>query len=96
MDRKTSKKIAKALGLGATGRFPHGKLRPVDAGELKSVVLEEGDMVVIVFGKPVSWVSMTPDDALNMADVLTKRAMRIMKGTGTYEQVNDATKEKEV
>lgn len=86
MDRKKAKKIAEELGLGATGKFLHGKLRPEDEGELKSAIIDEGDVVVIVFGKSVNWVSMTPDDALNMAAVLTEHAMRIKMGTGTYEK----------
>lgn len=47
------------LGLGATGKFPRGKARPGDEGELRAAVAVRGATVMIDFGKPIAWLAMS-------------------------------------
>ena len=48
---------------GATGAFPHGKLAPGDEGELRAHLSRDGDIVRIDFGKDLSWLAMTSNEA---------------------------------
>lgn len=67
-------RLGRELGLGATGKFPHGKFSPNDEGELKAAVsIEDGD-IVILFGKNLSWLRMVPDEARAWANILLKKA----------------------
>ena len=62
--------------LGATGKFPDGKLAPGDEGEVQFAVGHDPDTgyVFIDFGKPVQWLSFPPDVAVNFAAMLLKHA----------------------
>lgn len=71
---------AKELGLGATGRYPAGKLNEDDQGELRAAIGVEGDKLTIHFGKPVTWLALTPEQALGLARVLTTNAARMIAG----------------
>jgi hypothetical protein len=62
------------IRLGATGRFPEGKLRADDEGELRAAIGTMKGQVVIDFGKPVSWLSLPPEQAKALALVLLKKA----------------------
>lgn len=67
--------------LGATGRFPHGKLNPHDKGELLGSVVIEGKQVRLNFGNvPVTWVSLPPDTARHLAMLLLDKADKIDGG----------------
>lgn len=58
--------------LGATGRFPEGKLVEHDMGEIQMRVGLDRGKIVIDFGTPTAWVGMTPQQASDMADSLVK------------------------
>jgi hypothetical protein len=66
--------------LGATGRFPQGKLNDDDAGELQFGVAHTSEKVVINFGKPIAWVGMDPDQADAFAQLIVQHAMNIRQG----------------
>lgn len=72
MEKDKIDKIKKGLNLGATGRYPYGKQNPSDEGELKSAIVKEGDKILMVFGKPVEWVSMTKQGAKSLGLQLIK------------------------
>lgn len=63
--------------LGATGQFPQGKLNKDDEGELKIAVGVDlkKRVVIIQFGKKVSWIGLDPRTAKALADsILAKTA----------------------
>lgn len=60
--------------LGATGRFPLGKLVPEDEGEIAIGFAHTDGKVVIDFGKPAAWIGFTPEQADEIADTLRKHA----------------------
>ena len=78
MPNSPLKKIAEHLG--ATGQYPHGSTGPNDLGELRAAVAIKDGRVVIDFGKMVRWVSMTPEEALIIAGVLTDKARKVQGG----------------
>lgn len=60
--------------IGATGRFPGGKLTPEDDGELKFAITAAKGKVVVEFGTPVKWFGMNGEQARELAKVLEHRA----------------------
>ncbi len=62
--------------LGASGKFPQGKLNEHDEGELTfGVALDpKTKLIHINFGKPVAWFAVPPEIAINMARLLLKHA----------------------
>ena len=56
--------------------FPHGKLNQHDEGALAYAVGTEGGKVCIRFPKPVTWIGMTPDDAMDLAQALINHARK--------------------
>ena len=66
--------------IGPTGRFPHGKLRPDDEGELAAGLVTRNGMIEIHFGKPIFWLALTPALARELAGVLVERAKEIDGG----------------
>lgn len=69
-----SEEFRKAFGLGATGKFPEGKLTPADEGEIKLAIGHKGGKVVIDFGTQVVWIGFTPNQAEEIAQTLLKHA----------------------
>jgi hypothetical protein len=66
--------------LGATGRFPEGKLSDDDEGEIHfGIAHDKEGNVHMDFGKPVRWVACTPDQAQDIADSLLKHARKARK-----------------
>ncbi len=65
------------LDLGATGKYPEGKIADNDEGEIKIGITTMKGRVVIDFGKQIYTVGFTPDQAMSIAEVLIKRAMEI-------------------
>ncbi len=63
--------------LGATGKFPEGKLNANDKGELKMAIGIEGGKVVLNFGKPTAWIGLTPDLAITLGKMLIEKANQI-------------------
>lgn len=64
------------LGLGATGKYPNGKLDEHDEGEIKIAIAADpaNRCVRIDFGKPVAFIGFTPEQAREIADMLTEKA----------------------
>lgn len=62
--------------LGATGRFPGGKLNSDDEGELKMGLSHDPrqQVVVLNFGKPVEWIGLPPVLARELANGLLQHA----------------------
>lgn len=60
--------------LGATGKFPDGKLCEHDEGEITFAIGHREGQVVLDFGKPVAWVGMSPQQAIALAASLTQHA----------------------
>ena len=61
---------------GATGKFPHGKLGRSDEGELRVAVArdEQYGLVRVEFGKPVAWLAMKPEHAIEFAKAIMRKA----------------------
>lgn len=62
------------MSLGATGKFPDGKLHEDDEGEITMAIGIHEGKVIIDFGKPVHWLGLPKEDALALAEMITKRA----------------------
>lgn len=63
--------------LGATGKFPDGKIDPNDEGEIKfGITILKGN-VIIEFGKPVRWFGMTKEQAKDLGEFLIKKSEEI-------------------
>lgn len=60
--------------LGATGKFPDGKINEADEGEIMVAIVGIEDRVVINFGKPVHWVGFTKEQAVQIAASLIKHS----------------------
>jgi hypothetical protein len=65
--------------LGATGKFPEGKIHPTDEGELKFAITHEKGEVIFQFGKAVAWFALPPEKAEELADLLRKHAVECRK-----------------
>lgn len=59
---------------GAIGSHPHGKLTKSDEGSLQFAIGGKDGKVVIDFGSPVAWIGMTPQQAMDLAASIMKRA----------------------
>lgn len=60
--------------LGATGKFPLGKLTPEDEGEIAIGFARHDGKVIVDFGKPTAWIGFTPEQADEIADKLREFA----------------------
>lgn len=60
--------------LGATGRYPEGKLTGDDEGEIKMAIASAPGKVVLDFGKPVKWVGFNPGQARELGELLLHHA----------------------
>ncbi len=62
--------------IGATGKFPMGKLDDSDQGELKMAVYYDklDGIVRVQFGKPVAWLGLPPPEAMALAKLLIRHA----------------------
>lgn len=56
------------------GEYRNGRLNADDAGALAFAVGVEVGRVVLRFPKPVAWMGMTGDEALELAQLLLKHA----------------------
>jgi hypothetical protein len=61
------------------GQFPHGKLNEHDEGALRLDVAAdvENGVVLMHFGKPVAWLGLTADVALELASALIAKAQDV-------------------
>lgn len=64
-------------GLGPTGRPPQPGAPQGDLGELRAGMRIENNLVVMDFGVPVRWLSMTPEQARAYAAGLRSAANRL-------------------
>lgn len=62
------------MTLGATGKFPMGKMHRSDEGQLRIAVGRERGKVVMRFGCPVAWIGMGPEEAEAIAQSLLHHA----------------------
>lgn len=60
--------------VGATGRYPNGKLCEYDEGELGMMIGNMDGKVVFEFGCPVRWFALPADMARVFADHIVARA----------------------
>lgn len=62
--------------IGATGRFPEGKLGQHDEGEIAFAVAADPKhkKVLIDFGKPVAFLGMNADQAIALGEMLIAKA----------------------
>lgn len=63
--------------VGATGRFPQGKLNANDEGELAMAITHKDGKVIIDFGKPTAWIGFDPQQAIQLASLLKMHASSI-------------------
>ena len=68
--------------VGATGEFPQGKIHPDDEGEIQLAVawVPDKGVVVVDFGTPVTWLALPPDQALGLADLIRRHALKGLTG----------------
>lgn len=69
-------------GLGATGRYPQGKLNEDDEGELQFGIARDGSKIVFNFGKSVHWIAMDTALAKQIAALLMKHVDDIERDRG--------------
>lgn len=64
--------------IGATGKFPQGKLDDTDEGELKMAIAYDklNGVVRLEFGKPVAWLGLPPPEAKELAEKLLWHARK--------------------
>lgn len=65
--------LAEAMGK-LLGEYPDGRMNDNDAGALAFAVGVEEGRVVIRFPKPVAWMGMTGNEALELAQALIRHA----------------------
>jgi len=68
--------------LGATGRFPQGKLNDDDEGEITIAVGTRDGTVVIEFGKPVKWIGFDVEQASLLAGMIMGHAHEVERQRG--------------
>lgn len=69
----------KTRKLGATGDFPAGKLNETDEGAINIAVGVHpvGNTLIIDFGKPVVWIGMPKQQAIEFANNILDKAKRM-------------------
>jgi hypothetical protein len=86
------------FGLGATGRFPEGKLNADDEGEIAVGIAADrkNRKVVVDFGKPVAWIGFSPEQATELGEMLIAKGMEargiegVSKPGGTDDQATQS------
>lgn len=58
------------------GEYPDGRMNEDDAGAIAMQIGTEQGRVVLRFPKPVAWVGMTGDEAMQLAQDLMRHARR--------------------
>lgn len=82
---KDNRRLETALDLfqrpkvGATGRFPEGKLTKDDEGEIAIAIAHTGEKVIVDFGKPIAWIGLNAKQARDIAATLVKHAEEVEK-----------------
>lgn len=67
--------------IGSTGKFPQGKLNKDDEGELALRIGHDmvKELVIIEFGKNVSWLALDPATALQLSKTIAEKAVMVLK-----------------
>ena len=68
----------------ALGEFPDGKLSPDDEGAVAMAVTHVDGVVKLQFPKPVAWLGLRPQEAVELAQLLIHHA-RAAKPSGIIE-----------
>lgn len=74
MDNSIIQEYIKQLNLGATGKFPEGKIDEHDEGEIKIGITVKEETIIMNFGKNVNWVGFTKEQAKQIAASLLEKA----------------------
>jgi len=86
VDERVLREQTEQFGLGATGQRPDGPaIVPEDEGELKVAMSIIKERIVVNFGKDVSFIAMTAEQALDMARLLVQWSVKLDVAMGTYE-----------
>lgn len=67
------------MKFGPTGKFPRGKFNANDEGALQLGVAHRDKTVIINFGKPIAWIGLDADGAIEFAKLITRHAMECKK-----------------
>lgn len=64
---------------GATGLFPKGKIDRLDEGEIRFGIAADhkNNVILINFGKPVTWLGLTADEAIEISNSLRDKGLEI-------------------
>ena len=68
--------------LGATGKYPEGKLREDDEGEIALGIAVHKGKIIMDFGGDMGWVGFTPEQSRQIASILQKRAKEAEQAAG--------------
>lgn len=77
---------------GGTGKFPTGKLNNEDKGELEMEVYVAHNCVIVNFGRELSWIGLSAEQAGDMAKLLIEKASEleaVNKGVGRGNHSNN-------
>lgn len=58
-------------------KYPRGKLSADDEGELKIGITIKDNTIIVAFGKPITWIGLGKQDAINFANLLLAKADEI-------------------
>ncbi len=89
---KKDKAEAKSPKFGATGEYPEPPLDRTDEGQISFGVTSHRGNVIINFGKPVAWLGMNGVQALALAEMLMKHAIRC-RDLGAEQRTEAVAKE---
>ena len=73
----TLQRMIESTPVGATGNFPQGQLTKADEGEIQFMVGAKNDKVILQFGTPVAWMGMTPEQAIDLGEMLIQKAAKV-------------------
>lgn len=77
--RPWNKRVNESQSAGATGMYPQGRVSMHDEGELKLAIAQDGINVVVNFGKPVAWLAIPPQEALQFSELIRKNALTLLQ-----------------
>jgi len=70
-------KFVNETGIGATGKFPDGKIDEKDQGQIMIGVTVKDGRVIMSFGKPTEWIGFTREEAIQIGQTLIDRARQV-------------------
>lgn len=74
---KLKRSLNEKIFSGATGNFPQGQLTKSDEGEIQFTIGAKNDKVILQFGTPVAWMGMTPEQAVDLGEMLIQKAAEV-------------------